>query len=122
MASMNRVVLCGHSGGEAETRFTKSGKAVTNFSLATNDGWGDKEETNWHKVTCWDKTAEYIGEHLTKGASVLVEGRIKYRKHEDKYYTDIIADRVQLLKGSSSSGSQGASDGRPDFEDDDIKF
>lgn len=126
MAGMNKVILCGNSGDVAEIRYTKSGKAVANFSLATNDGWGDNKKTNWHKITCWDKTAEFIGEHLTKGATVIVEGRIEYREHEGKYYTDIIADRVELFKQSNGGNHEapGTSQGErgDEFSDQEIPF
>lgn len=107
MASMNLAILIGHLGQDPKVNFTQSGKAVANLSVATSmrvkgaDGqYTDK--TEWHRVTTWDKTAEYCRDFLRKGSCVSVEGRIETRKYQDKdgqdrYQTEIIANRVQGL-------------------------
>jgi single-strand DNA-binding protein len=89
MSSLNKVLLIGRLGGDPEQRFTSSGKAVCNFSVATDeiykDGNGNKQKsTVWHKVVIWDKLAELAQQFLHKGDQVYVEGRISVRKWQDK--------------------------------------
>ena len=117
MASMNMAILIGHLGQDPKVNVTQSGKAVANLSVATStrvkgaDGqYADK--TEWHRVTAWDKTAEYCRGYLHKGSCVSVEGRIETRKYQDKdgvdrYQTEIIANRVQGLdrKGAEDAPS-----------------
>lgn len=106
--SINLVVLAGALGKDAVTKFTPSGQAVTNFSVATNYSWKDKasgewkEITDWHNVVLWGQ--DKVGAMLTKGAKVTVTGRLSTRSYEDKeghkkYVTEVIADGVVL--GSS---------------------
>jgi single-strand DNA-binding protein len=107
MASVNKVILIGNLGKDPETRYLPSGDAVTNISLATSETWKDRngekqEHTEWHRVAFFGKQAEIAGEYLKKGSPVYVEGRIRTRKWQDKegqdrYSTEIIADRLQLL-------------------------
>ena len=119
MASVNKVILIGNLGKDPETRYLPSGDAVTNISIATSEKFKDKsgeqqEHTEWHRVAFFGKTAEIAGEYLKKGSPVYVEGRIRTRKWkdkesgQDKYSTEIVADRMQLLgsRGSSSGGSE----------------
>src|SRR5687768_1185190 len=111
MASVNKVILIGNLGRDPETRYLPSGDAVTNISVATTEKWRDKggeqqEHTEWHRVAFFGKTAEIAGEYLKKGSPVYVEGRIRTRKWQDKegndkYSTEIVADRMQLLGGRS---------------------
>lgn len=111
MASVNKVILIGNLGKDPETRYLPSGDAVTNVSIATSEKWKDKsgeqqEHTEWHRVAFFGKTAEIAGEYLKKGSPVYVEGRIRTRKWQDKegqdrYSTEIVADRMQLLGGRS---------------------
>src|SRR5436190_629129 len=115
MASVNKVILIGNLGKDPETRYLPSGDAVTNISLATTDQWKDKsgekqEHTEWHRVAFFGKTAEIAGEYLKKGSPVYVEGRIRTRKWQDKegqdrYSTEIVADRMQLL-GARGGGAE----------------
>jgi single-strand DNA-binding protein len=117
MASINKVILIGNLGKDPETRYLPSGDAVTNITVATTDTWKDKsgekqEHTEWHRVAFFGKLAEIAGEYLKKGSPVYVEGRIRTRKWQDKegqdrYSTEIIADRMQLL-GSRGGGSESA--------------
>ena len=107
MASVNKVILIGNLGADPEVRYTTGGDAVTSIRLATTDTWKDKngekqERTEWHRVVFFGKTAEIAGEYLKKGSQVYVEGRLQTRKWQDKegqdrYTTEIIADRMQML-------------------------
>ncbi|HYC46249.1 MAG TPA: single-stranded DNA-binding protein [Burkholderiales bacterium] len=116
MASVNKVILIGNLGADPETRYLPSGDAVTNIRIATTDTWKDKngekqEHTEWHRVAFFGKTAEIAGEYLKKGSPVYVEGRIRTRKWQDKegqerYSTEIVADRMQLLGGRQSGGAE----------------
>src|SRR5689334_7802756 len=121
MASVNKVIIIGNLGRDPETRYLPSGDAVTNVSIATSEKWKDKsgetqEHTEWHRVAFFGKLAEIAGEYLKKGASVYVEGRIRTRKWQDKdgadkYSTEVVADRMQMLGGrggGSGSGSGGS--------------
>lgn len=115
MASVNKVILIGNLGKDPETRYLPSGDAVTNIRVATTDTWKDKsgerqEHTEWHSVAFFGRQAEIAGEYLKKGSPVYVEGRIRTRKWQDKegqdrYSTEIVADRMQLL-GSRGGGSE----------------
>src|SRR5215218_6754897 len=119
MASVNKVILIGNLGADPETRYLPSGDAVTNIRIATTDTWKDKsgekqEHTEWHSVAFFGKTAEIAGEYLKKGSPVYIEGRIRTRKWQDKegqdrYSTEIVADRMQLLggRGAGGGGSSG---------------
>lgn len=117
MASVNKVILIGNLGRDPETRYTTGGDAVTNLSLATTDTWKDKsgekqERTEWHRVVLFGRQAEVAGEYLKKGRPVYIEGRLQTRKYTDKdgvekYSTEIIADRMQLLGGRDSGGGSG---------------
>ena len=150
MASVNKVILIGNLGADPETRYLPSGDAVTNIRIATTDTWKDKsgekqEHTEWHRIAFFGKTAEIAGEYLKKGSPVYVEGRIRTRKWQDKegqdrYSTEIVADRMQLLggtrrrrriDGARARGSDGAAAARSaaprkggafDEMDDDIPF
>jgi single-strand DNA-binding protein len=104
--SVNKVILIGHLGKDAETRVTAGGAARTTFTLATNRRWKDqqtgewKEETDWHNVVLWRR--ESVANYLLKGQQVYVEGRIQTRAYDDKdgnkrYVTEIVADDVILL-------------------------
>jgi single-strand DNA-binding protein len=111
--SVNKVILVGHLGRDAETKFTPGGAAVTRFSVATNRRWKDqasgewKEETDWTNVVLW--RAENLANYLTKGKQLYVEGRLQTRSYEDKdgkkvYSTEVIADEVILLGGQGGGG------------------
>ncbi len=114
MASVNKVILIGNLGADPETRYLPSGDAVTNIRIATTEAWKDKggekqEHTEWHRIAFFGKQAEIAGEYLKKGSPVYVEGRIRTRKWQDKegqdrYSTEIVADRMQLL-GSRGGGA-----------------
>lgn len=119
MASVNKVILIGNLGRDPETRFLPDGGAVTNISIATTDVWKDKsgdkqEKTEWHRVAFFGKLAEIAGEYLKKGSQVYVEGRLQTRKWQDKeghekFTTEIIADRMQMLGSRAGMGGAAAS-------------
>jgi len=121
--SINKAILLGHLGKDAETKFTPSGTARTSFTLATSRRWKDqqtgdwKEETDWHNVVLW--RSENLANYLLKGKQVYVEGRISNRSYEDKdgnkmYFTEIVADDVILLGGRGEGGGAGGEDfGQP---------
>ena len=114
MRSVNKVIVLGHLGRDAETNFTPSGVAVTKFSVATSRLWKDsqfnewKEETDWHNIVLW--RSENPANYLTKGKQVYVEGRLQTRSYEERgsvkrYVTEIVAEGVILL-GGQQGGSQ----------------
>lgn len=111
--SVNKVILVGHLGKDAETKFTPSGISMTRFSVATSRRYKDqatgewKEETDWSSVMIW--RAENVAPYLTKGKQVYVEGRLQTRSYEDKdgqkkYSTEVVADDVILLGGRGGEG------------------
>jgi single-strand DNA-binding protein len=117
--SVNKVILVGHLGRDAETKFTPGGAAVTKFSVATNRRWKDKdsgewkEETDWSNVVLW--RSENLANYLTKGKQVYVEGRLQTRSYEDKdgkkvYATEVVADDVILLGGQGVGGGRSGGD------------
>ncbi|ODS59443.1 MAG: hypothetical protein ABS36_00450 [Acidobacteria bacterium SCN 69-37] len=132
MGSVNKAILVGNLGRDAEMRFTAGGTPVATVSLATTEKFTDRdgqrrEDTQWHRVVIWGKTAESIHEYLTKGKQIYVEGRIQTREWTDKEgkpakTTEIRADKVVLLSsgpgggggGGFRSGSQGGGGGSRD--------
>jgi single-strand DNA-binding protein len=144
MGSVNKVILVGNLGRDAELRYTPGGAAVATLNLATTEVWNDRnqqrqEKTEWHRVVLWGKQAESLQEYLTKGKQIYVEGRLQTRQWDDKegnkrYTTEIKADRITLLGGGGGGGrsmergaAQVASHGmdEPPMEpitDDDIPF
>jgi single-strand DNA-binding protein len=117
MASVNKVILVGNLGRDPELRYTQTGSAVANFTVATNERWRDKdgnnqERTEWHRIVVWGRTAENCAQYLQKGRSVYVEGRLQTREWEDKdgnkrSTTEINALNVQFLGGRSGPGGGG---------------
>ncbi len=112
---VNKVILIGNLGNDPDIRYTASGAAVANISLATAESWKDKntgeqqERTEWHRIVFFGRLAEIVGEYLRKGSQIYVEGRLQTRKWEDKegkdrYTTEIVANEMQML-GSRSGGS-----------------
>ena len=110
MSGINKAILIGRLGSDPEVRYTPSGVAVANFSVATSEEWKDKdsgekkERTEWHRIVAWRRLGEICGEYLSKGKQVYVEGRIQTNAWEDKegnkrYTTEIVANTVQFLGG-----------------------
>jgi single-strand DNA-binding protein len=121
MASVNKVILVGNCGRDPEVRYAPSGAAICNISIATSSRRKDKasgesiEETQWHRVTFYDRLAEIAGEFLKKGRPVYVEGRLKYGKYTDKdgverNTVDIVATEMQLLGGREGGAGGGYGD------------
>jgi single-strand DNA-binding protein len=118
------VILIGNLGRDPETRYTTGGDAIANLNIATTEQWKDKsgekqEKTEWHRVVLFGRQAEIAGEYLKKGRSVYIEGRLQTRKYTDKdgvekYSTEIVGDRMQLL-GSREGGGGGGSGGDVEF-------
>jgi single-strand DNA-binding protein len=125
VASVNKVILVGNLGRDPEVRYTPDNSAITNVSIATTDVWRDKsgekqERTEWHRVAFFGKLAEIAGEYLKKGSQVYVEGRLQTRKWQDKegqerYTTEIVADRMQMLgsRGGMGMGDAAEMDAAP---------
>ena len=151
MGSVNKVILVGNLGRDAELRYTPGGAAVATLNLATTEVFKDregqkKEDTQWHRVILWGKTAETLQDYLTKGKQIYVEGKLQTRKWKDKdgnekYTTEVKGDRVVLLSGgggnrgesargeaggarstSADEFSHGEAGGAVELTDDDIPF
>ena len=124
MGSVNKVILVGNLGRDAELRYTPGGAAVATLNMATTEVWNDKagqkqEKTEWHRVVLWGKTAESLSEYLTKGKQIYVEGKLQTRQWDDKdgnkrYTTEIKADRITLLGGGGGRGA-GAGGGGAEY-------
>jgi single-strand DNA-binding protein len=140
MGSVNKVILVGNLGKDAELRYTPGGTAVATLRLATTDRFKDKdgqwkEQTEWHTVVIWDKTAESLAEYLRKGKQIYVEGRLQTRSWDDRegkkrYATEVRGDRIVLLGGrgpqaekeESASPAEPAREATTELTDDDIPF
>ena len=119
MASVNKVILIGNCGRDPEIRYLPSGSAVANVTLATSSKRKDKtsgetiEDTQWHRITFYDRLAEIAGEYVKKGRPIYIEGRLKYGKYTgqdgvEKNTVDIIATELQLLGGREGMGGPAA--------------
>jgi single-strand DNA-binding protein len=121
MGSVNKVILVGNLGRDAELRYTPGGAAVATLNLATTEVFKDregqkKEDTQWHRVILWGKTAETLQDYLTKGKQIYVEGKLQTRKWKDKdgndkYTTEVRGDRVVLLSGAGRGDGAGRPEG-----------
>jgi single-strand DNA-binding protein len=121
MGSVNKVILVGNLGRDAELRYTPSGAAVAKFSVATTEVWNDKagqrqERTEWHNIDLWGKQAESLSEYLIKGKQVYVEGRLQTDEYTDKEGTKrkstrVRCDRVVLLGGGGRGAAAAAARG-----------
>jgi len=145
---VNKVILIGNLGNDPDIRYTSSGAAVANVSLATAETWRDKESgeqqerTEWHRIVFFGRLAEIVGEYLKKGSQIYVEGRLQTRKWQDKegmdrYTTEIVANEMQMLgsrggtsnydqsstaESASSPGKASSTSTPSDDFDDDIPF
>ena len=117
---MNKVIIVGNLGQDPEVKYLPNGGAVTKITLATSEGWKDKqtgekkETTEWHRVVLFGKLAEVAGEYLRKGSQVYIEGKLQTRKWKDqsgndRYTTEIVVPHIggvmQMLGGKSQSDS-----------------
>ena len=136
---VNKAILIGRLGKDPEVRYTPDGAMVTNFNLATDEQWKDKngekvQKTEWHRIVAFGKLAEICGNYLVKGKLIFVEGRIQTRSLEDKegvkrYTTEIVANNMQMLdsKGQnkadeSSSDSMSSNSASSSTPMDDVPF
>lgn len=138
MASVNKVILIGNLGADPELRYTSGGQAVADLRVATSRRWQGKdgsqqEDTQWHRVVVWGKTAEQCKEYLSKGRQAYIEGRLQTRAWEDRdgnkrYTTEVVAQQVLFLGGRGGSGASSeppppSDQSMPsDLGDDDIPF
>ena len=139
MSSLNKVMLIGRLGRDPETRYTASGQAVCNFTLATDESYKDKsgakqQKTEWHRLVAWSKTAEIAQQYLKKGSLVYIEGKLQSREWEDKRdgakktVTEIIVGNLTMLGSKPENQSRPQTQSRPapkqqaQQEDDDIGF
>ena len=147
--SVNKVILVGRLGKDPDLRYTASGTAVANFTLATSERYKDRngesqERTEWHNIVVWRNLAEICGKYLKKGKQIYIEGKIQTRSYDDRdgnkrYITEIVVDQMQMLGRADEDGgapsrrsepyyqeepaSGGSSDSEPPFNpDDDIPF
>jgi len=121
--SLNKVILIGHLGQDPKISYTQSGQPVANLRMATSERFKDKsgqwtDRTEWHTVVAWGKDAEFCSNYLGKGALVMIEGRLQTRKWQDKegqdrYSTEVVANRVQSLGGRQQGAEVGSSGMRP---------
>jgi single-strand DNA-binding protein len=114
MSGINKVIIVGRLGQDPEVRYTTSGQAVANFTVATSENFNDKsgqkqERTEWHRIVVWARLAELCRDYLKKGKQVYIEGRLQTRNYDDKngvkrYITEIVAQTVQFLGSSAGTG------------------
>ena len=108
---LNKVLLIGRSGGDAELKFTAAGKPVARFSLAVNESFktraGEKSDrVDWFRCVCWNKSAEIAGQYVTTGKLLFLEGRLQTRKYDDREgnarkVTEVVVTQLRLLGGNS---------------------
>lgn len=139
MAGVNKAILVGRLGKDPEIKYTPSGTAIANFTMATSENYKDKdgqkqERTEWHRIVAFGKLAEICGEYLAKGKQVYIEGRIQTRSWDDKdgnkkYMTEIVANTMQMLgkadeaaKGSTELPSDAGSASEPTAIEEDVPF
>jgi single-strand DNA-binding protein len=142
--TVNKVILVGRLGADPEVRYTASGQPVANFRLATDESWTDKQSgerktsTEWHRIVVWGKTAENVGQFLSKGRMAYVEGRLQTRSWDDRegnkrYTTEIVATQVTFLDSrsdkdaasqprESGAGTGGYDYGPPPMTEDEAPF
>ncbi len=131
--NLNKVMLIGRLGQDPEVRYTNSGNAVANFSMATTDTWKDKggqrqERTEWHKIVAWARLADFSQNYLKKGKLIYVEGRLQTRDWTDNqnvkhFRTEVVANTINFMEKLSDSPGAGAprqdAGGPPEQQQDD---
>jgi single-strand DNA-binding protein len=126
---MNKVILMGNVGADAELKFTQGGSAILKFNIATSERWKDKngeqqERTDWHSCQMWGKRGEALAKHIVKGTKLLVTGSIRNSSYEDRdgnkrYRTDINVDDVEFCGGGKGGGGQRGERRAPNVADED---
>jgi single-strand DNA-binding protein len=124
MASINKVILIGNLGRDPEVRYTPSGTAVANFSIATTENWTNRDgekvsRTEWHRIVAWARLGEICGEYLSKGKQVYIEGRISTNEWEDqdgnkRETKEIVALQMQMLGSRSDAGTRPSNNFSPE--------
>jgi len=105
---MNSINIIGRLGRDPEKRFTSGGTAVANFTIAVDDGFGEKKTTNWFQVTAWSKTAEFVDQYFKKGSKIAITGRLQEQTWQDKNSGEkrskvlIVAERVSFVDSKNS--------------------
>ena len=127
---INKVILVGNVGGDPEVRYMPNGNAVATISIATSESWKDKqsgdkqERTEWHRVVCFNRLGEIVGEYVKKGSKLYIEGSLRTRKWQDqqgqdRYTTEIIASELQMLDSKGGNYGSGANyDDMPEMNQD----
>lgn len=116
---INKVILIGNVGNDPEVRYMQNGNPMTTLSIATSESWKDKQtgekqdKTEWHRVVCFNRLSEIIGEYVHKGSKLYIEGSLRTRKwqdqqKQDRYITEIIANDIQILDNKTSSNANTA--------------
>lgn len=116
---INKVILIGNVGGDPEVRYLQNGDAVASLTLATSETWKDKqtgekqERTEWHRISCFRRLGEIVGEYVKKGSKLYIEGSLRTRKWQDqqgqdRYTTEIIASDIQMLDSKGAGGGMDA--------------
>lgn len=110
MSSVNKVILIGYAGADAEVRQTSTGKSVADVRIATSEKYGESETTEWHRLIMWEKLAEIAGAYIKKGTQIYVEGRLQTRSYPDsegvtKYVTEIVVRELRLLGKAGDTGT-----------------
>ena len=117
MSGINKVIIVGRLGQDPEVRFMPNGKAAANFTVATSEKWKDKqtgeqkEKTEWHRITMFERLAEIAGEYIKKGSNVYLEGKLQTRKWQnqqgqDQYTTEILVSKMEMLDSKSQGAPQ----------------
>lgn len=112
MRTLNRVELIGNVGSDPEVRETTKGTPVANVSLATNDGWGDHEETTWHRIVAFGKRADIVAEYVRKGQPIYVDGELRKRTYEaadgsERHAVEVVAEEIILLGRAPRDAREG---------------
>jgi single-strand DNA-binding protein len=121
---INKVILIGNVGVDPEVRYLPNGNAVATISLATSESWKDKntgekqDRTEWHRVVCFNRLGEIVGEYVRKGSKLYIEGSLRTRKWQDqqgqdRYTTEIVASDIQMLDNRAGGGSVASYDDMP---------
>jgi single-strand DNA-binding protein len=116
---VNKVILVGNLGKDPEMKYTASGAAIANITIATSDSWNDKqtgervEKTEWHRIVAFQRLAEIMGEYLKKGSQVYIEGKLQTRKWQDqngqdRYTTEVVANDMKMLGSRGGDAGAGA--------------
>ena len=119
---VNKVILVGNLGKDPEMKYTASGAAIANITVATSESWNDKqtgekvEKTEWHRIVAFQRLAEIMGEYLRKGSQVYIEGKLQTRKWQDqngqdRYSTEVVANDMQMLGARGGEGGGGRPQG-----------